>query len=125
MSVTPGSDTLWSVHSGQRCCTMRFASSTRPWKVRSSSCGAGRDIWLLLGGDRVEGEHEVARVVAALDRVGDADVHERGVLLVVLDGHVLDLDAGLPPGEGAPHLVGGEPRRRRVRRGEDQVVDAA
>ena len=40
MSVTPGSETLWSVHSGQRCWTRRLASSTRSWKRRSSRLGA-------------------------------------------------------------------------------------
>ena len=42
--VTPGSETLWSVHSGQRCWTSRLASSTRSWKRRSSRLGAGRGI---------------------------------------------------------------------------------
>src|SRR3954465_8201291 len=44
MRVTPGSETLWSVQVGQRCCTMRLASSTRSWNGRSSRWGAGR-IW--------------------------------------------------------------------------------
>ncbi len=41
INVTPGSETLWSVHSGQRRCTSRFASSTRSWNRRSSRFGAG------------------------------------------------------------------------------------
>src|SRR2546421_5891948 len=42
MSATPGSDTLWSVHSGQYRVIRRFASSTMSWKRRSSRFGAGK-----------------------------------------------------------------------------------
>ena len=44
MSVIPGSDTLWSVHSGHWRITIRLASSTRSWKRRSSRSGAGSAI---------------------------------------------------------------------------------
>src|SRR3954452_6189477 len=94
MRVTPGSDTLWSVHSGQRRWTSRLASSTRSWNRRSSRSGTGsaisrtrlscgeRDrssVVASVFGDRVEGEDEVAFVVLALDLVFDVDV-ERGLV---------------------------------------------
>src|SRR5690349_11139475 len=98
MSVTPGSDTLWSVHSGQRRCTMRFASSTRSWNRRSSRFGVGSTSGTsarrpggararggagALVGDRVEGEDEVAGVVRAAQRVLHVDVQQAAVDLVV------------------------------------------
>src|SRR3954449_11117535 len=98
--VTPGSDTLWSVHSGHRRWTIRFASSTRSWKRRSSRFGVGstsasgarRGVL----GDGVEGEDEVARVVRAPQGVVHVDVQQPALRLVVPDGDVPELDARLP-----------------------------
>src|SRR5689334_9432016 len=103
----PGSETLWSVHSGQRVCTKRLASSTRPWKVRSSRLGAGNisDLQLgrgvdgagqLLVGDHVERKDQVARVVAADDLVCHVDVYRPSFDPVVAHADLLDHDAGLP-----------------------------
>src|SRR5947209_8390197 len=124
MSVTPGSETLWSVHSGQRRCTMRFASSTRSWKRRSSRFGAGSTMGSALRGNDVEGEHEVARVVGPADHVLDVD-EDRGWLLGV-DGHVdaLDVDPRLPPLQRLLDLVGDAPGSAASHRGEDEVVDS-
>src|SRR5436190_21530266 len=103
--VTPGSETLWSVHSGQRCCTIRLASSTRSWNRRSSRFGIGRlmslgsprrcsrrseageaknvvgysSIRLLVRRDDVEREDQVAGVVGAADGVLDVDVEDPAV----------------------------------------------
>src|SRR6476661_8944159 len=120
ISVTPGSETLWSVHSGHRCWTSRFASSTRSWKCRSSRLGAGstmspspfggRQLGQGGGGDRghgtgllgndIEREHQVADVVGASDRVVDVDVQRPQVSLIEADQHVLHVDAGLPQFQG-------------------------
>src|SRR4051794_21025686 len=97
MSVTPGSDTLWSVHSGQRCCTSRLASSTRAWNRRSSRFGTGSAIVSSsLAGDHVEGEYEVVAAVRCLQPVMDVDV-EDGLVFGGLE-HVdrLDVHAVLP-----------------------------
>src|SRR5688500_19718092 len=81
MSVTPGSDALWSVHSGQRCCTRRLASSTRSWNRRSSRLGTGSAIVSSsLAGDHVERENEVVAVVGLLQPVVDVDVQDRRIL---------------------------------------------
>jgi len=42
--VTPGSETLWSVHSDNAAGRAALASSTRSWKRRSSRLGTGRAI---------------------------------------------------------------------------------
>src|SRR4029450_3572560 len=109
MSVTPGSCTLWSVHSGHRCWTSRLASSTSDWNVRSSRWGAGNGMGprLRLGGERVEGEHQVAGIVRAPDGVRDPDVHDADAVLLERDVDVLHRDARLPAVEGALHGVGG------------------
>src|SRR4051812_18641347 len=97
MRVTPGSETLWSVQSGKVDCTYRLASSTRSWNVRSSSRGAGRLMssprpsdrkghrcegagpvvpghgGVLVLGDHVEREDEVAGIVAPPQVIGDLD----------------------------------------------------
>src|SRR3954468_8199976 len=95
MSVTPGSETLWSDPSGQRRCTIRFASSTRSWKRRSSRFGvgstSGSGARRGVVGDRVEGEDEVARVVRAAQRVLHVDVQQAALHLVVPDGDVAQL----------------------------------
>src|SRR3954447_24690020 len=118
ISVTPGSETLWSVHSGQRCWTRRFASSTRSWKRRSSRFGAGSGMSGLVVGERgagreggrpllrdqVEGEDEVARVVRQARRVADVDQERRRVVGVRRDDDVLDVDARLPALERGTHL---------------------
>src|SRR5690242_15705856 len=97
MSVTPGSDTLWSVHSGQRCCTSRLASSTRSWKRRSSRFGTGSAIVCsLLAGDHVEREDEVVAAVRCLQPVVDVDVEHGLVLRRLEDIDRLDVDAVLP-----------------------------
>src|SRR3954468_23042572 len=107
MSVIPGSETLWSVHSGERCWIYRLASSTNCWKRRSSRLGEGRAMSLdtFRGGDHVEREDEVARVVGAADGVPDIDQQHRRV---VLGGGHLDvrhLDARLPAVQAGAHLV--------------------
>src|SRR6266550_1977198 len=123
MSVTPGSETLWSVHSGQRRCTRRFASSTRSWKRRSSRFGAGSTMGSGLRGDHIEGKDEVARVVGPADHVLDVDVDRGGLLGVDRDVDALDVDPGLPPFQGALHLVGDAPGGAPGHRGEHEVVD--
>src|SRR5262245_9271517 len=125
ISVTPGSDTLWSVHSGQRCWTMRLASSTRSWKRRSSRFGTGSAIGLAFFGDNVEREHEVARVVVAAQLVADVDEQDALVDAVEVDQDVVQVDARLPALQRQPHLVGQLTGRLAVGRGEDQVVDGA
>src|SRR4051812_21774847 len=112
MRVTPGSETLWSVQSGKVDCRYRFASSTRSWNVRSSSRGAGRVTSspplgpgrqcagtvvagyraVLVLGDHVEGEHEVARVVRATQPVGDLEVEHALRGAVQVDADVVDVD---------------------------------
>src|SRR5690349_10261870 len=126
MSVTPGSDTLWSVHSGQRCCTSRLASSTRSWKRRSSRFGTGSAIVSSsLAGDHVEREHEVVLAVGGLEPVVDVDVEDRLVVGRLEHVDLLDVHAVLPHRHGPRDL--GRDRRggHRVRRGEHEVVDAA
>src|SRR3712207_2494541 len=141
ISVTPGSETLWSVHSGQRCWTSRLASSTRSWKERSSRSGTGSTVSALqpghgaavrpgrrgagVLGDDVEGEDEVARVVGAPDGVAQVDVDGPGVGAVEPDPHVDHLDAGFPARQCGADLVGDLPGGRGVGRPEDEVVDAA
>src|SRR3954454_23398026 len=123
ISVTPGSKTLWSVHSGQRRCTMRFASSTRSWNRRSSRSGAGSAIsahlCAFVGRDHVEREDEVARVVRAAERVVHLDVEH--ALIDGLEAHcdVLEVDPRLPPFDGHAHGVRDVPCGRRISRSED------
>src|SRR5712671_3912057 len=84
MSVTPGSETLWSVHSGHFCWTSRLASSTRSWKRRSSRFGPGRAMLIHLPPcclrsrrtrrDYVEGEDQVARIIGFADGIADIDI---------------------------------------------------
>src|SRR5262245_38889739 len=127
--MTPGSETLWSVHSGQYCGMRRFASSTRSWKLRGSTIGAS--MRLLLTRYQVERVDQVALGVRRPDEVADVDEERDRAWLVagvhLLDRDVLgtDLDARLPPVERlgdarADQGVGG-----RVVRLEDQVVYAA
>src|SRR3954468_15279766 len=127
MSVTPGSDTLWSVHSGPFCWTRRLASSTRSWKRRSSRLGTGRAIGCLLdsvaAGDHVEREHEVPPVVGRLDHVADIDVERGHVDAVDGDDHVVDLDPGLPAPQRLLDLARDRVGRGAVRRPEDVLVD--
>src|SRR5437868_4609196 len=96
MRVTPGSWTLWSVHSGQRRWTSRLASSTKSWNLRSSRSGAGSAIASVLLGDGVEGDDEVAPVVGAAHDVRHVDQRQAGTVRV--EGHldVLDVDPRLP-----------------------------
>src|SRR5689334_22621623 len=123
MRVTPGSWTLWSVQVGQRCWTIRLASSTRSWKRRSSRLGAGRVISGLglrgLARDRVEGEDEVALVVVAGRPVADADVEGGGVGDPDVDAE--QVDARLPALERDPHR-GGDQRARGLVGGSEEVV---
>src|SRR4051794_18108035 len=116
ISVTPGSDTLWSVHSGQRRWTSRFASSTRSWKRRSSRFGTGRAMSVVASvfGGGVKGENGVALVVVRLDLIVDVDVEL--VALHRVDGDVdeFDVDARLPPLQRLVDLV------RQLRRGVDR-----
>src|SRR3954453_12026276 len=106
ISVTPGSDTLWSVHSGQRCWTIRLASSTRSWNRRSSRFGTGSAIGLAFFGDHIEREHEVARVVVAAQPIADVDEQHALVHPVEVHQHVVQVDARLPALQRQPHLVG-------------------
>src|SRR3954453_8060968 len=92
-STTPGSWTLWSVHSGHWRCTMRLASSTSSWKRRSSRFGAGSGMSTFFG-NHVEREHEVAGVVRASAGVNDVDIQERPVGVVDRDLDADDVDAG-------------------------------
>src|SRR5690349_598780 len=105
ISVTPGSETLWSVHSGQRCWTSRLASSTRSWKCRSSRSGAGSissrsQCWcdgrgldrLGLVGDHVEREDQVAGVAVTDDLVAHVHVERADVDRIEGDLHVEDVD---------------------------------
>src|SRR5579864_9556788 len=117
MSVTPGSETLWSVHVGHRRWTIRFASSTRPWKVRSSRFGAGNisDTHFYRGrGARglqfvlryhVEREHQVSGVVRREDDVRHVDVQDAGVDGPEADAYVLHVDAWLPALERLADVV--------------------
>src|SRR5437588_6068935 len=125
MRVTPGSETLWSVHSGQFRWTRCLASSTRSWKRRSSRFWAGSTIALGLRRDDVEGEDEVAGVVGTPDHVPDVDVDGRGVLRVRSHVDLLHRDPGFPALQRPLDLVGDPPRRAAGHRGEDVVVDGA
>src|SRR5262249_34484614 len=121
----PGSETLWSVHSGQRCCTSRLASSTRSWKRRSSRLGTGSAIVSSsLAWDHVEREDEVVAVVRPLHVVVDIDVEDRRVFAVEQDVHAVDVDPVLPHRQGPGDLARDGRRRRAVRRAEYEVVDA-
>src|SRR5690349_17107844 len=102
MSVTPGSWTLWSVHSGQRCWTNRFASSTRSWNRRSSRFGALSMLptSVLTGRDHVEREHQVSRVVQATDGIRQVDVEDPRIDTIEGHPHVLDVDTRFPALQG-------------------------
>src|SRR5215471_17170246 len=95
IKVTPGSETLWSVHSGHLVMIIRLASSTSSWNRLSSRFGTGSGIsahpphgvpprppsrLLLVFRDRVERKHEVARVVSAIDDVRDVDAQHAGLV---------------------------------------------
>src|SRR5262245_32700356 len=124
ISVTPGSETLWSVQSGQYWGMRRLASSTRSWKVRGSTRG-GSIATLLLPRDDVERVDEAALGAGRLDPVADVD-HEGGDVLGVGDHPDVDhLDARLPPGQGVADLRLDQAVGGRVVRREDEIVDAA
>src|SRR3954447_6102701 len=93
--ATPGSDKLWSVHSGQYRGMRRLASSTMSWNRRSSRVGGGSVMSSLLG-DHVEGVDEVVAGVGRPDRVRETDQHPRGVAGVGNRPDVVELDARLP-----------------------------
>src|SRR6516162_1609985 len=107
MRVTPGSETLWSVQSGQCRITWRLASSTSSWKRRSSRFGVGSAISVVASfvGNAVEGEDQVAAVVRALLDILDVDVQHVGGVRVGGRGHVHDVDAWFPPKQRGPDLV--------------------
>src|SRR2546423_10167427 len=145
MSATPGSDTLWSVHSGQYRVIRRFASSTMSWKRRSSRFGAGKLMpdprfaavrhkarwhpvhgsladarsrrWLLVG-DHIERVHQVAVVVGGPHVVVDLDADDRVVIRVGRRGHRVERDARLPPGQRLTDALLDQAERVRVDRRE-------
>src|ERR1700730_16437391 len=116
ISVTPGSETLWSVHSGQRCWIRRLGRWTSALKRGSSRLGVGRGMSRAPGcggelagpfvGDDVEREDQVAGVVVAADLVVQVDVDDPGGDRAETDVDVADVDARLPPFQGHPDLVG-------------------
>src|SRR5215813_2162045 len=133
MSVMPGSDGLWFVHSGQYRGMSRTASATMSSKARSSSFGAGiifsasgSDWALLLGlGLQIERIHEVPLRRVRDDRVLDVDVDLVGL---IGRGPGLDLhvpDARLVLEERFLAVVRGETAGVRVVRREDEVVNVA
>src|SRR5690349_15339224 len=118
---------LWSDHSGHRSRTNLRASSTSPWKVRSSRFGAssmsehsavqcrnmlGNNLFGLIGND-IEREDEVALIVVAADHVDHVDVERAQFDLIEADANVFDVDARLPPVESGAHVA--RDRRRRSR----------
>src|SRR5690348_6737767 len=84
MSATPGSETLWSVHSGQYRVMCRLASSTMSWKRRSSRFGAGK---LMLSPVRF-----AARLVPHRKPAGRHGARLRSRRLPVLRDHVERMD---------------------------------
>src|SRR5687767_2081564 len=122
MSTTPGSCTLWSVHSGHWRCTMRFASSTSSWKRRSSRFGAGNGMSAFLG-DHIEREHEVAGIVGSAARVGNIDIEQRVISVIDGDLDADDVDARLPPQQRLPHLIGDLTGDVVVDTGEHKIVN--
>src|SRR5215468_879023 len=133
MSVMPGSDGLWFVHSGQYRGMSRTASATMSSKARSSSFGAGiifsasgSEGALLLGlGLQVERIHEVPLRRVGDDRVLDVDVD---LVRLVGRGPRLDLhvlDARLELEERFLTVVRGEAAGVRVVGREDEVVHVA
>src|SRR6516164_7320079 len=108
MRVTPGSETLWSVQSGQCRMTWRLASSTSSWKRRSSRLGAGRAISVIasLFRNAVEGEHQVAAVVGSLLGILDIDVNDVSRVRVRSRRDVHDVDAWFPAEQRGPDLFG-------------------
>src|SRR5581483_7969175 len=99
MSVTPGSETLWLVHSGQKRGISRLASSTMSWNFRSSSSGAGNGMacsLFRLVRDDVERIDQIAAVVGCLDPVDDVDADQRVVVLIGERHDLLDDHPRLP-----------------------------
>src|SRR5581483_7269381 len=125
MSVTPGSETLWSVQVGHRCCTSRLASSTRSWNRRSSRLGAGSTVVSLLRRDHIEGEDEVAGVVGAAAHVVDLDPQGGGGHGIHRHVDLDDLHSGFPALQRGADLVGDPAGGGGVGGGEDEVVDGA
>ncbi len=138
MRVIPGSEMLWSLHSGHLSCTRRRASSTSCWKVLSSRFGAGSTSVTSSGGrfdggerigglvdDQIEREDEIADVVALAERVGDVDVAGRRDGRVESDDHVDHVDSWFPPGEGIVHVGGDRGGGALVSGREDVILDAA
>src|SRR5262249_8219506 len=133
MSVMPGSDGLWLVHSGQYRGMSRTASATMSSKARSSSFGAGiifsafgsEGAFLLGLGLQVERIHEVPLRRGGDDRVLDVDVD---LVRLVGRGPRLDL-YGLysraRPYQRFPGVRPGEAAGVRVVRREDEVVHVA
>src|SRR6516164_10966758 len=121
IKVTPGSVTLWSVHSGHRAITSRLASSTSSWNPLSSRFGAGSAIsahpphevpprplsqLLLVSGDGIEREYEVARIVRAFDRVRNVDSQHARLSRLRGHRHVGDGGPGLTQQQRRADLCG-------------------
>src|SRR5215472_17409448 len=121
--VTPGSDTLWSVHSGQRRWTNRLASSTRFWNRRSSRFGTGNAITSLLFRYHVERKHQAAGVVRTFLLIDDVDVEGVAGVFVDADLDALDFDPGLPERQRSLDLGRQVPGSGRVGGSEHIVVD--
>src|SRR5437763_58710 len=105
MSATPGSETLWLVHSGQNCGISRLASSTMSWNRRSSRFGAGSAMSVLLARDHVERVHEVAFVVRRAHDVLHEDAHQARVVIVGQYDDLVDVDPWLPLCDGFLHGI--------------------
>src|SRR5690625_4631433 len=104
----------------------RLASSTRSWKRRSSKLGAGSMSGaLLVVGNHIEREHQVAGVVGAADRVGNVDVQHAVFRVVDTHRDGAQLDARLPAIQAYPHRIGDVTGGGGVGGGEDIVVDSA
>src|SRR5215471_17443138 len=125
MSVTPGSDTLWSVHSGQRRWTSRLASSTRFWNRRSSRFGTGNAITSLLFGYHVEGKHQAPRVVRTFLLIDDMDIEGVTGVFIDADLDALDLDSRLPERQSPLDFDRQQPSRGGIGRGKHIIVDPA
>ena len=93
------------------------------WTAEGWVAGGGR-IGVVVGGDDVEREDEIARVVGAADDVADVDV-EHPLLVARGHLHLAHLDTGLPAVQGGEDLVLDAARGGLVDRSEDQVVDGA
>src|SRR5262245_3048041 len=122
ISITPGSLTLWSVHSGQYSGIRRLASSTRSWNVRGSIAGAGT---LALTWNQIERIDQVAFGVGGSDPVADVDDQQAILVTVRFDVAAGDFDARLPPAERLQNLRLNESGGGRVVGRKRQIVDAA